>query len=206
MSRYALEWAKEKRPATADAKILLLVLGDYADGMNHACTINEGRLCGDTGFSKTDLSVAFQSLKAEGLIVAEIIPRPTTDHVGGKLFRARAIEMWGENWSISLCIPSDWRARRRGKRLAGWEGKCAQRTAVYRLYDESESLLYVGISDRPLKRFKQHRQKQPWWPEVITREIEWHEDRHAAEVEEFRAITHENPRYNVQHAVRRSEP
>jgi predicted GIY-YIG superfamily endonuclease len=46
-------------------------------------------------------------------------------------------------------------------------------TALYRLYDADDQLLYIGISIDPQRRFKEHRKEQGWWPLVARRDIEW---------------------------------
>lgn len=203
MSRYALEWAKEQRPATAEAKVLLLVLGDYAEGFNHESTLTEVRLADDTGIDRERVADVLKALEADGLAVAAIIPRSTAQTNTVRAIHAYAADAWGDNWCIRLLIPHIWRGRH-CRSHGPSHVTYARRTAVYRLYNKAGALLYVGISDRPEKRFKQHRRYQPWWPEVVTREIEWRDDRYAAEVEEFRAIGAENPIYNVQHAPGRS--
>lgn len=71
-----------------------------------------------------------------------------------------------------------------------------ERTAIYRLYDEADRLLYVGITSEPRTRLRGHRRDQEWWPEVVMSEIEWCETRAAAEVDEKRAIEEEHPKYN----------
>lgn len=69
-------------------------------------------------------------------------------------------------------------------------------TALYRLYDSADQLLYVGIATDPKVRFGQHRREKTWWPEVAVREVEWFSDRARALKEEARAIERELPRYN----------
>ncbi|MEU5834525.1 type II toxin-antitoxin system prevent-host-death family antitoxin [Streptomyces diacarni] len=71
-----------------------------------------------------------------------------------------------------------------------------ERTAVYRLRDQDEQLLYVGVTSDPRMRFKQHERDKPWWPRVTQREIEWFNSREEASREEIRAITRELPRFN----------
>lgn len=67
-----------------------------------------------------------------------------------------------------------------------------RRAAVYRLYDEAGTLLYVGSAYDPKERAKKHREK-PWWPRVARREDEWHPSREAAYVAETEAIAEAHP-------------
>ncbi|WP_174545592.1 GIY-YIG nuclease family protein [Nocardiopsis dassonvillei] len=67
---------------------------------------------------------------------------------------------------------------------------------MYRLYNKSGQLLYVGVSSNPDVRFQGHARK-PWWPEVAKRRIEWFEDRGRALREESAAILRENPKFNI---------
>lgn len=64
-----------------------------------------------------------------------------------------------------------------------------QRTAVYRLYDETGLFLYVGISNDPARRLEQHAadpEKRHWWWRVDPRQttVEWYPDRPTAKAEE----------------------
>lgn len=70
-------------------------------------------------------------------------------------------------------------------------------TAVYRFYNSSHVLLYVGITDSPATRWRDHAKKKPWWSEVAERTLAWHPDREAATAEELEAIQAERPIYNV---------
>lgn len=72
---------------------------------------------------------------------------------------------------------------------------------LYRLFDETGGLLYVGITGQPRRRLAAHRHSQPWWSEVSRVEIEPHADRTSARAAELRAIRHERPRYNVADTV-----
>ncbi|MFD5451240.1 GIY-YIG nuclease family protein [Streptomyces sp. NPDC127100] len=71
-----------------------------------------------------------------------------------------------------------------------------ERTALYRLYDASKHLLYVGISRDPEVRWEQHARQKYWWPAVASRTVEWCESRREAERAEAQAIARERPRYN----------
>ncbi|MGO4459388.1 GIY-YIG nuclease family protein [Streptomyces sp. M-16] len=71
------------------------------------------------------------------------------------------------------------------------------RTGLYRLFDGSDQLLYVGIAFVPRQRWKTHARQKPWWGQVALREIEWFPSRSEAESAEIRAIEAERPRYNI---------
>ena len=72
-----------------------------------------------------------------------------------------------------------------------------KRTALYRLYDEDDQLLYVGIAFNPRVRCYHHKMHKSWWPDVARREVEWHDDRRQAEAAERAAIAAEKPLYNI---------
>ncbi len=38
------------------------------------------------------------------------------------------------------------------------------RTALYRLYDEHNQLLYVEVTSDPNRRWETHRAEKDWWP------------------------------------------
>lgn len=71
-----------------------------------------------------------------------------------------------------------------------------QKTAVYRLFDKHDNLLYVGISWEPRMRCQQHAKHSEWWHLVTLREIEWFPTREEAAAAERIAIRDENPRFN----------
>jgi predicted GIY-YIG superfamily endonuclease len=73
------------------------------------------------------------------------------------------------------------------------------RTALYRLYDTDGTPLYIGVTDNPDRRFKQHRDTKPWWPQVARKTIEWHPSRAVALAEEAAAIKAETPVHNIDH-------
>jgi prevent-host-death family protein len=82
-----------------------------------------------------------------------------------------------------------------------WLDHC--RTALYRLYDEADVLLYIGISHQPDARFEQHSKKKEWWPQVARREIQWFDDRPSAATAEAAAIRSEDPEHNGTYSPRR---
>lgn len=76
----------------------------------------------------------------------------------------------------------------------------AVRTALYRLYDESDTLLYVGISINPPIRFREHGRRD-WWQNVVRSTLEWWPDQQSAEAAEITAIRTEHPLHNRRHLI-----
>ncbi|GAB3213297.1 hypothetical protein GCM10027294_43540 [Marinactinospora endophytica] len=71
--------------------------------------------------------------------------------------------------------------------------------ALYRFYADDGQLLYVGITNDPPRRMKQHSDSKDWWPQVRGISIDWYPDRDSVLAAERRAIAVENPLYNVAH-------
>jgi hypothetical protein len=71
-----------------------------------------------------------------------------------------------------------------------------ERTALYRLYDSEDRLLYLGIAAIPEQRWKLHSDRQPWWHLVARKSVEWHPDRATAKAAEAQLTSEEQPRYN----------
>jgi hypothetical protein len=70
-------------------------------------------------------------------------------------------------------------------------------TALYRLYDGNNQLLYIGISADPEQRWEGHAlYNSQWWPLVAKKAIEWHDDRHLALAHEYLSIAREKPLHN----------
>lgn len=88
-------------------------------------------------------------------------------------------------------------SRRSGASAEARVSAVAERTALYRLFDEAGSLLYVGITNDPDVRWTYHARQKEWWPEVYRRTIEWKPTRAEAEAAEAEAIGSEAPRWNV---------
>jgi hypothetical protein len=72
----------------------------------------------------------------------------------------------------------------------------ARRTAVYRLYDRNQRLLYVGIAHDTKKRWRAHARDKEWWNQVHWQTAVWHTSRLGAAIEEYCAFRYENPIYN----------
>lgn len=71
--------------------------------------------------------------------------------------------------------------------------------ALYRFYDRTDVLLYVGITVDLPTRMKNHRKGKPWWTAVAHVKVEQYETREQALAAEREAIKNEHPLYNDQH-------
>jgi len=71
-------------------------------------------------------------------------------------------------------------------------------TELYRHFSASGELLYVGVSNCTVKRFRGHR-RSSWGHEIVQIEIERFQSRSAALAAETAAILAEHPRYNNKH-------
>jgi predicted GIY-YIG superfamily endonuclease len=70
--------------------------------------------------------------------------------------------------------------------------------ALYRHFDASDNLLYVGISLHPINRLDQHRKISPWAGDIVRVEIQHLETREIALEAEWDAIQNEKPKHNIQ--------
>lgn len=66
-------------------------------------------------------------------------------------------------------------------------------TALYRLYDANDVLLYLGITFSPQARWEQHRNRTHWFHQVARKEVEWYPTRSAALAAEEKATALETP-------------
>ena len=78
----------------------------------------------------------------------------------------------------------------------------SEQTAVYRLFDANDELLYVGISNHFGQRWERHSRMQPWWPQVHHQLIVWCDTREDALLAEKTAIHDERPIHNIHGALR----
>lgn len=71
-------------------------------------------------------------------------------------------------------------------------------TALYRCLGTAALPLYLGISDDPERRAREHAGKAPWWPRVdhSRTRIEWYANRAKAKKAEDHAILAEKPAFN----------
>lgn len=71
------------------------------------------------------------------------------------------------------------------------------KTSLYRYYDESDTLLYVGVSHNPFLREVQHEASEKDMSLVRHIEVEWFDTRELALAAEGYAIRREKPLWNV---------
>lgn len=70
---------------------------------------------------------------------------------------------------------------------------------LYRFYNATGQLLYVGITMNPPQRFKSHGGGKEWWSQVAGITVESYNSRADLEGAERRAIQVERPLYNIVH-------
>lgn len=72
-------------------------------------------------------------------------------------------------------------------------------TAVYQLFDEAGSLLYVGMTVNLKARYAEHKMCKSWWPRVDRdrTKVMWFDNREEATEMEIALIQHEDPEGNI---------
>lgn len=79
-------------------------------------------------------------------------------------------------------------------------------TCLYRHFDKSGALLYVGVSLNALQRLDAHKDASPWFDKIVNVTIERFADRKSALAAERVAIAAENPRHNIYRPLPASPP
>ena len=74
-----------------------------------------------------------------------------------------------------------------------------RRCALYRHFDDAGVLLYVGISNDPITRGKDHARGSVWHRFATETEATWYHTREDAEHAEAEAIRSERPLFNAAH-------
>lgn len=77
------------------------------------------------------------------------------------------------------------------------------RTDLYRCYNVSDELLYVGVSLHVLSRMIEHRVSSEWFDQVATIKITHNSSRELALQAERHAIETEKPKFNAMHGTYR---
>ena len=68
---------------------------------------------------------------------------------------------------------------------------------LYRMFNEHDQLLYVGITMNPPARFKHHKFNKQWWEQVASVDLQHFPSKQALRAAERKAIQKECPLYNV---------
>jgi len=76
---------------------------------------------------------------------------------------------------------------------------------LYRCYDATNTLLYVGMTNDPETRIQYHRRNQPWWHHVDHIRLQNLPNRDALVRAETAAIQLEQPLYNIVNANIRAQ-
>lgn len=101
------------------------------------------------------------------------------------------------HWRYFQCVVLDTQVKMTMK-----EGmpETPKRTALYRLYDTDERLLYVGITTDPDARWERHALLKWWWKDVARKQLTWLDGswREALDIEAA-TIRAERPTYNGSH-------
>jgi excinuclease UvrABC nuclease subunit len=84
--------------------------------------------------------------------------------------------------------------------MAGGVERQSRETALYRHFDASGCLLYVGISLSHVSRFAKHRDRSEWFKSIATVTVEWFDTRKLAMAAEKAAIEREHPKFNIAHS------
>jgi predicted GIY-YIG superfamily endonuclease len=73
------------------------------------------------------------------------------------------------------------------------------KTTLYRIYDATDRLLYVGVTGNWFERVAQHANGKGWWDDVATIKVQAFDSRAEALAAETQAIRTEHPLHNVRH-------
>ncbi|WIB72599.1 GIY-YIG nuclease family protein [Curtobacterium sp. MCBD17_026] len=68
---------------------------------------------------------------------------------------------------------------------------------LYRFYDADDALLYVGITNDVVTRFRVHRRQSTWWTAALRCDWRVYGSRESAAAAEAAAIQLEKPRHNA---------
>jgi predicted GIY-YIG superfamily endonuclease len=75
---------------------------------------------------------------------------------------------------------------------------------LYRLYDQHERLLYIGITNNPCLRFRNHQLTSEWWADAARCTFEYFPNRVWLQNAERSAIQRERPLHNKRHDSKRA--
>ncbi len=70
---------------------------------------------------------------------------------------------------------------------------------LYRFFAHDDTLLYVGITNNPARRFSKHKDEKEWWLDVARIDLEQFASREELLDAERQAIQDERPLHNIKH-------
>lgn len=77
---------------------------------------------------------------------------------------------------------------------------------LYRFWNSEGALLYIGLTDHPLRRWSQHSKSKSWWHQVAGITIEHFDTRNQLNKAERAAIKAERPLHNITHNGAKRNP
>ena len=83
--------------------------------------------------------------------------------------------------------------------VAEYSPRMTDRYILYRVYNDTGELLYVGATTNPGIRFVSHAYSQPWWDEASNIKLQHYPNAAALDAAEIYAIATEGSRYNLIH-------
>src|SRR3990167_2748522 len=107
----------------------------------------------------------------------------------------------GENEGVGTAIAAPFQISADGGRT-DMETPASDRTtptSVYRYFDESGILIYVGITSQRVTRNRQHNADKVWWQWVASQKIDHFLDTASAHAREVELIKRYRPPFNKQH-------
>jgi predicted GIY-YIG superfamily endonuclease len=134
---------------------------------------------------------------SEKLHVSDKVVRRTLAHLVEHGWLVASKPPWETKPGLDCTCPGRrWRGRTQDRRPPPDGIENNGRTALYRLYDAEDRLLYVGITDVLAARMRQHAKEQQWWPEVARQTVAWYDERAKADLAETLAVAAEKPLHN----------
>lgn len=104
-------------------------------------------------------------------------------------------------YQLGISTQQAWKYVPNGDSYRGRDRDGAKATALYRYFDENDTLLYIGISQNPTHRDEQHSRNSAWHRLVAHRTVRWFDTSREAHLAEREAIKSERPLFNTAHAT-----
>lgn len=204
MSQDAIDWAWDNSQAKGVARLVVLAIAELAEE-TYSASASISLLQKYANASRPAVVGAVADLIAAGEIA--VVPGVFGPY-GAATYRLPEAVNYGRPSEIKALrrvtlerLDGTPKPQMRRARFGGREIDLDGGTALYRAFDYRGALLYVGVTDQPLTRWRTHASTSRWWPsarrltyEVFPEEIE-------ALDHERHAIKSEKPRYNRRSAT-----